>query len=586
MSIKLGYIELENYGSFYGKHKISFKEKQGNLVSILGVNEVDESSNGAGKSTIVDAVVMGFFGKSLKRELNLEDFICNKFDDLLMRLELGFEDSSDGIISHNYVIERVRSKAANSAKCNLYEDGIWISRELTNTETQNKIEKIIGIDYNMFINTNVLNPELFRFIKGNNTQKLDILERTLNLNIIGKTYKTLNDATAKDQEIHSKVDTELYALKTSLSNLKQQSENVNDHIQESINTIVSNNENLQEQINELELIHKELQGTSELLQSKVDVITSEITDLKEKRVKSEQKILDSKRVLAYYEKNEKCHSCNQKLSDRDSIIESENNKLILANHEKEGTTERINLLEEKQELKDFTKLNEDVKNTETKIREKKYNIEQNNKNIEKFRKITNTSSTGMLEEVTEKIATITTEWINTKGTFEKTEFWKDLLIPKSQTRMALAGDLLKILNTYIQKYAKNFYSKDFKFNFIVKDNNIEEIIIKEGKKMKYDQLSSGERQKVDIVLVISLLDIAMSYFKNNKLKFLIIDEALDHLDPVWGRYVVEFIKQYAVSMNMMALLISHHGIIDEMNYIFDNKIIVSKGIDDSSHIKN
>jgi len=586
MSIKLGYIVIENYNSYLGKHKISFKEKQGNLVIIMGVNEIDGSSNGAGKSSIVDALVMACFGKSLNRELNLEDFICNKSDDP-MRLEFGFEDSADGVVAHNYVIERIRGKAANSAKCNLYEDGLLISDNWTNTETQNQIDKILGIDYNMFTNTNVLNPELFRFVKGNNTQKLDILERTLNLNIIAKIYKTLNDRTIEDQEVHSKVDTELYALNTSYTNLKKQSENVNDHIQESINTIVSNNEKLQEQINELELSHqKALEEKETVLQPIVDKITSRLTTLKEEKIRLEQSIAESKKILKYYEDNEKCYACKQDLPDRESIIITEKNNLKCFSSEKETTIAQEKELNAKPELKTFADLVENISNIGTKIREKKYNIEQNNKNIEKFQKITTTSDAGMVEKVKETIELTTKEWNTTKKLFETTGFWKDLLMPKSQTRMALAGDLLKILNTYIQKYVKNFYSKDFRFNFIVKDNNIEELIVKNGKKMKYSQLSSGERQKVDIVIVISLLDIAMSYFKNNKLKFLIIDEALDHLDPVWGRYVVEFIKQYAISMNMMCLLISHHGIIDEMNYIFDNKIVVSKGIDDSSHIKN
>ena len=582
MSIKLGYIELENYGSFYGKHRLSFKEKQGNLVSIVGINEIDGSSNGAGKSTIVDAVVMGFFGRSLKRELNLEDFICNKAPDLTQRLELGFEDSADGIIAHKYVIERIRSKAANSSKCNLYEDGIWITKDKTNTETQNMINKIIGIDYNMFINTNVLNPELFRFIKGNNNDKLDILERTLNLNIIGKIYNNLNKIAGEDQKVHSLVDTELYALKTSLTNLKQQSENVNDHIQESINTILSNNEKLQEQINELEASKQETSDKIAALWIIVEPINNMLQEDRETLVKNKEKRESIKKILKYYEDNETCYSCKQTLPNRETIIAT--NKAELKLYEQLIKDAQIEV--EYPEIKELEKLNILASDIITKIREKKYNIEQNNKNIEKFKKITNTSNAGMLEEVTKKISITTSEWTRTKGVFEKTEFWKELLVPKSQTRMALAADLLKILNTYIQKYIKNFYSKDFKFNFIVKDNNIEEVIYKEGKKMKYDQLSSGERQKVDIVLVISLLDIAMSYFKNNKLKFLIIDEALDHLDPVWGRYVIEFIKQYAISMNTMALLISHHGIIDEMNYIFDNKIVVSKGMDDSSHIKN
>jgi DNA repair exonuclease SbcCD ATPase subunit len=586
MSIKLGYLVIENYNSYLGKHKINFKERQGNLVQIKGIDETDESSNGVGKSTIVDALVMAFFGRSLKKELNLDDLICNKSINPL-RLELGFEDSSDGVILNTYVIERIRTRPPSaSSKCSLFKNGKCISDDLTNTETQNEIEKIIGIDYSMFVNNNVLNPELFRLVKGGNSTKIDILERSLNQHIISKVFKVLSDVLKEDQEVYQKVDTEFYALKTSLSNLSQQNDNVSLHIQENINIITSNNKKLQEQIHELEAALDTINKKIMDIKPYVDKTNGELSVAKEEKIKTDQKITESKKILKYYEDNKTCYACKQNLPDRDSIIETEKLKSNTFSTEKQKLICLIEELELKPELDEYLKLNTHLSDTNVKLKEKRYNIAQNNKSIEKFKNITITSNSGKLEEVKEQIEKIKLEWQESKNTLEKTEFWKELLMPKSKTRMALAGELLKILNGYIQKYANSFYNKDFHFSFVINDNNIDEKIIKDGKKFKYDQLSSGERQKVDIVIVIALLDIAMSYFRNNKLKFLIVDEALDHLDPVWSKYVIEFMKSYAISMNMMCLFISHNSIVDEVDFLFDNKIIVKKNINGNSYIEN
>jgi DNA repair exonuclease SbcCD ATPase subunit len=585
MSIKLGYIIIENFNTYLGRHKISFKEAQGNLVLIKGINDIDGSSNGAGKSSIVDALIMAFFGRSIKKELNLDDLVCNKTSDPL-RLELGFEDSSDGVVLNTYVIERVRAKAPNAiSKCNLYQNGSCISNNSTLTETQNKIEKIIGVDYNTFMNNNVLNPELFRFVKGSNTQKVDTLERVLNLYIVSRISNLFSGLVKEDQEVFSKVDTEFYALKTSLTNMKQQTEKVTEHVQKDINTILENNTKIEDQVKELVAFLNETSGKIYFLNPIVEKINEQIEEHKSEIAKINEKIRENKKILKYYEDNEKCHACNQLLPDREAIIKDEAEKLKINVELHKAFSDKLKSYQDSESLTDYAALLEAKNSTNTKIKEKKYNITQNIKNIDKLKSITNTSNAGKIEDVIKQLAETEVDWKTSKERLEKTEFWKELIAPKSKTRMEIASNLLSVLNNYIQKYIKNFFNEDFRFSFVVKDNNIDEHIIKHGKRMKYDQLSSGERQKVDIVIVISLLDIAMSYFKNNKLKFLVIDEALDHLDPVWGKYVIEFIKQYAISMNMMCLLISHHSVVDEVDFLFDNKIIARKGLDDNSYIQ-
>ncbi len=581
MSLKLKELVMENMNSFLGSHKLSFTENQGNLVLIKGIDEFDKSSNGVGKSTLVDAIVFAFYGRSLKKELNLDDMVCKKSKDPL-RIVLSFVDSTDGVVKNEYSIERIRSKSPAFSKCNLLENDICISNSMTNTETQTKIESLIGMDYQMFVNNNVLNPELFRFIKGNSAQKIDILERVLNLNIVSKIFYTLSNVVKEDQEVHQKNDTEYYALKKTLENLVQQEEDVNKNVNENIELLTASNEALAKEVKDLEGLRDAYSSTVGELHPIVERIGKDLDKLNENKIKLEHNISEHQKRVKYYEKNEDCHACKQPIPNRKAILDEQRAKVKEHSEKMNEILQEITRCKSEDVLTKYEKTVEDADACTRKINEKNYQIKNNQKTIEKFSNLT--SSAGQVEEVTTKLANMVIEWKDSKEKLEITDFWREMLTPKSKTRMTLAGDLLKILNANIQKHINNFYNKDFRLHFSISDNNIHEIIEIDGHQFKYDQLSSGEKAKVDIVIVISLLDIAMTYFKNNKLKFLIVDEACDHLDLVWSKYVIEFIKQYAVNLNMMVLFISHHAAVEDMTYVFDNTILAMKGLDGNSYI--
>jgi len=314
----------------------------------------------------------------------------------------------------------------------------------------------------------------------------------------------------------------------------------------------------------------------------VERIGKELDSLNESKIKLEHNISEHQKRVKYYEKNENCHACKQPIPDREAILEAERAKVREHSGTMASILAEITARKSDEVLTKYEKAVEDADACTRKINEKVYQIKSNNKTIEKFSNIT--SSAGQVEEVKAKLEEATTEWKDSKEKLEITDFWREMLTPKSKTRMTLASDLLKVLNANIQKHINNFYNKDFRMHFSINDNSINEIIEIDRQQFKYDQLSSGEKAKVDIVIVISLLDIAMTYFKNNKLKFLIVDEACDHLDLVWSKYVIEFIKQYAVNLNMMVLFISHHAAVEDMTYVFDNTILAMKGLDGNSYI--
>ncbi len=581
MSIKLKRLIIENVKSYKGRHEIDFTQRQGNLVLIKGVDEKDTSSNGAGKSTIVDCISLAYYYKSLQKELNLDDLVCKSAKAFYIGLE--FVDSTDGVVKATYFIERIRSKSPAFSKSTLSKDGICISNDMTNTEIQSEIEKIIGMNYQMFVNNNVLNPELFKFVKGSSSQKIDILERVLNLNVISKMFGSLTNASKEDGSIYETNNKEYYALKTSLNNLLQQEESVTKNVNENIEILTAANKKLNEEISAIETVREEHTAIVTRLFPEIESKNSQIAEANANKITFEHQLNEHKKKAKYYETNEVCLQCRQALPNRDEILTAERAKIKEFSSKISVVINEIGILKESPLFEQYNTAVEKANDCTRIINEKKYQIKNNVKTIDKFSNIT--SAAGQVEEVKAKCELAETEWKESKENFEETEFWRELLAPKSKTRMSIAGDLLKVLNTNMQKYINNFYNKDFQFKFVISDSDIVEAIAINGEQFKYDQLSSGEKQKVDIVIVLSLLDIAMTYFKNNRLKFLIVDEALDHLDNVSGRYVIEFIKQYAVSINAMCIFISHHSSVDDMIYLFDHTIVAKKGLSGHSRIE-
>jgi len=580
LSIKLKKLGIENLNSFKGKHEINFLEHQGNLVFVKGIDLHDMSSNGAGKSTIIEGIVLAFFGKSIKKELNLDDLICIDAEKKFWELKLEFFESSGGKLLNEYII--VRRRNPPNTIVNLYINGEEVSKDLTNTETQTKIENILGIDYFMFMNNNVLNPELFKFIKSSSTQKIETLEKVLNLNIISKMYNILTKSEKDDEENYKAINTEFYALEKTLEGLLKQEDEVRKNVEEQIEVLSSNIEKNKVILETKQVEFSDLQKVLVEKQKVVKETTERLNPVIEQLSALEFVKKECIKSIKFYEKNENCETCKQPLPNRQEIIDS---KKIEGKAAKDEIA-RLEELQKEINSVDVWKEQADVEKTlaglKSDIRDLNYNIEHDSGTVLKMRSLT--SQAEQIKDTKNKIEEIQNEHSEAKFNLKATAFWRELLTPKSPHRMKLAGDLIKVLNININKFIANFYTKDVKFNFVVNDNSISEQLTIAGKKIKYDQMSSGEKQKIDIIIVLSLLDIAMTFFKNNRLKFLIVDEATDHLDNIWARYVIEFIKQYAVQLNCMVLLISHHSVVEELDYLFDNKIFAIKDVDGNSRI--
>jgi len=167
-------------------------EKYGNIILIRGENrdakaidssseQSDEnkiSSNGTGKSSLQEIIVYGLFGKTVKQKLKVNDVVHN----------LVGKDCKVELIFGDYRVVRTRLDRKDGNSLRLWEspDAIWDkTTEITQgtmQTTQKKIESVIGLSYDAFVNMCIFtDDQRLCFLECDNPQKKEIVENLLSL---------------------------------------------------------------------------------------------------------------------------------------------------------------------------------------------------------------------------------------------------------------------------------------------------------------------------------------------------------------------------------------------------------------------
>lgn len=155
--------------NFYSYKSLEFYFLEPSLYLIRG--EIDgnpRKSNGAGKSTIAEAITWALFGQTIRDGLS---------DDVINNVEGGgcFSKIEFEVGGTNYQVERYRKHKKRGNALLLFRDGEGIGADLI-PETQRKIEQIIGMDYPLFISTHIFGLSSIAFLKATDVDRKRIID--------------------------------------------------------------------------------------------------------------------------------------------------------------------------------------------------------------------------------------------------------------------------------------------------------------------------------------------------------------------------------------------------------------------------
>ena len=512
--------------------------------------------NGAGKSTILDALTFVLFGKPF-RAVNKSQLI-NSVNQNGTEVEVEFS-----IGSKQYLVKRGIKKNFFE----IYQDSKMLNQDASVRDYQEYLEKtILKLNYKSFTQIVILGSSSFvPFMQLKANDRRTIIEDLLDIEIFSVMNQLLKVRVAQNKEDMGTVDIALGLSKGEKENveflIEKLKQNKSSQIEANKRDIEKHEKAIADYRNSIDKI---LDKNKELNDSIADEkgVRKEVTKLLDYQKGIEKGILKCEEDIEFYEKTETCDTCKQKISEdhRENMIEEFHGKM----HELSGG---------------LMQLGKKLKVQEDRIEEIEKVSEEYDRNLKE--QMNMNSHISACEQYIKKVSTQITDISNMEDDIELQkseleEVKKDIRIYTNEKEelsqkkylYEIAGSLLKdggikakIIKQYlpiINKYINVHLGKmDFYVSFELDEGFAETIKSRHRDEFTYDSFSEGEKMRIDLALLFTWRAIAK--LKNSvNTNLLILDEVFDSSLDTAG--TDEFLKiLYDLTGNVNVFVISHKG---------------------------
>tara|TARA_Y100000004_G_scaffold158397_1_gene184656 strand:- start:711 stop:2426 length:1716 start_codon:yes stop_codon:yes gene_type:complete len=542
--------------------EVNFTESQTNLIV---------GTNGAGKSTILDALTFVLFNKPF-RKINKPQLI-NSVNEKDCVVEIEFSTGS------------VDWKVVRGIKPNIFEiykDDQLLDRAAAATDQQKWLEEnVLKLNYKSFTQIVILGSASFvPFMQLPAASRREIIEDLLDIRIfsfmsnilrerIRKTNESVRELTIRKDLVEEKIEMQNNFIEEldnrGKQNIKDKKEKIWQNLQKE-NDLLGVNDLKN---NELELVQKKIESFSNSdkkikklgtlrgkLQQKVSTITKEHKFFKENTVcpTCDQKIEESFRLNRINDAQSKAKELQQGFLELEDAIRLEEEKV---NQFKVLSREATNLTH------DISKNNTRISGIQNRTRELEQEIQTITEQLEN-----RNTERHVLEKLNGELENLQNEQSEQKQNNIYNDFAHSLM-KDGGVKSKIIKRYLPLMNQQINKYLQLM---DFYINFSLDEEFKETIKSPIHEDFSYESFSEGEKMRIDLSLLFTWREIAkMKNSANTNL--LILDEIFDSsLDGFGTEYFTKIIKFVVTDANVF--VISHKA--DELVDKFDNIIKFDK----------
>ena len=546
----------------------------GNVFSEIDLTEgrtnLIVGSNGAGKSTILDALTFSLFARPFRKIS--KSMLINSINEKDCVAEIEFRI---GKIEYKVV------RGMKPSKFEIYCNGVlWDKESSVNEQQKNFENSVLKMNYKSFTQIVVLGSSTFvPFMKLSVPQRREIIEDILDIQVFSTMNLLLKDRVKENNVEIRDVDYQIDLLKDKIELQKQHMLTLEKRTEEDI-------KKKQKQIEEYQTT--ETHGTEEvlILTQQIERLNKEMKEYSKSSeklkklntflIKLTHKLNTCEKDRKFFEDHDVCPTCSQELEKEfvATMTDDLDDKIKDISIGKDELLEAIE--QEEKRLEKFTELSTEVNNINTTISQTNFQLMTIRKQIidieNEIKELEGTNPDKKAEY--NKLET----FIKDKKNFSRQ--YADL--KKDGDVLTTAGQLLKdngiktrIIKTYLptmNKLINDFLQRmEFYVNFTL-DENFEEIIKSRYRDIfSYDSFSEGEKARIDIALLLTWRSIAK--LKNSvDTNLLILDEIFDgSLDQTGTSDLGYILRNF--DENTKVYVISHKQNLDDK---FDRTITVEK----------
>ena len=540
-------IKFKNFLST-GNHfsEIQFDKSPNTLI--VGVN-------GAGKSTMLDALCFVLFGKAF-RNINKPQLV-NSINQKDCLVEILFR-----IGTNQYRI--VRGIKPNVFE--IYLNGTLVNQDAASRDYQEYLEKfVLKLNYKSFTQIVILGSASFvPFMQLSAADRRSIIEDLLDIQIFSVMNSILKDKLAINKEAiqTNKHTTELDKQKYDLllQKINELKENNNTKKEEYAKKIQLNRTEIQKLHAAVSNTNVQIESLQELVQNKSE-IESKLKKITKLESQIEANLSKYKKDISFFQQNDNCPTCRQEIALGFKETEIANTTTKVGECEHGLTQLEKKIIEEQSKLnaisetqKEIQKLQIDVAKTNTSITNLNDNITYLQTQIDGLSTTTDSleKEQTQIEELEVHLLQMQTklrELIEEKSYYEVAS----TLLKDTGIKTKIIKQYLPVINKLVNKYLSSF---DFFVNFNLDESFKETIKSRHRDEFSYASFSEGEKQRIDMALMLTWRAVAKLKNSSNT-NLLILDEVFDSsLDSNGTEYLMN-VLQMLEDVNLF--VISHKG---------------------------
>jgi DNA repair exonuclease SbcCD ATPase subunit len=512
--------------------------------------------NGAGKSSILDALTFGLFGKPF-RKINKPQLVNSI-------------NNSNTVVEIEFSIGKKQYKVTRGIKPNVFEihcDGVLVNQDAKSKDYQEHLERfILKLNYKSFTQVVILGSASFvPFMQLSPADRRAIIEDLLDIQIFSSMNVIVKNkiSNIKDSQKTVEYDMKLIAEKIELQklNIEEHKKNNLVEIEKKVTELNTNAEAVKTTLKNIGLIQKHVDILSNRVLDETTIATKN-KKLLQIEAKFENNIGKLRKEIAFYEDNDNCPTCQQTITDDHKTTHVSEKKTKIQEiseaqdklkEELQKVTDRIEVINGIQKhIRDhqteLVKLNTQI----TSINQ--YNVKLLTQ-IDELKKKSNsgeednTKLKSLKEEMSASIAT-------GKELAEEKQYheFAATLLKDTGIKTKIIKQYLPVMNKLINKYLT---AMDFFVNFNLNESFEESIKSRHRDEFSYASFSEGEKMRIDLALLFTWRQIAK--MKNSvSTNLLILDEVFDSsLDGVGTEEFLKLLNSLDNTTNVF--VISHKG---------------------------
>ena len=513
-------------------------------------------SNGAGKSTMLDALCFALFNKPF-RKINRGQLV-NSINEKGLKVEVCF------------TIGRDEYRVFRGAKPNvfeLYKNNKLVDQDAAAKDTQKYLEQsVLKLNFKSFTQVVILGSSTFvPFMQLSAAHRREVIEDLLDINIFSSMNTLLKDRirTAQGQSkdcthmlniAEERVDNQ-NRLISSLTEVNQTRQ------QEKQDKITSNKTLIDENISKKNQYEKELTELEDQTCS-IDGQKELLTSLRTSQSEVNTELKLAAKELKFFKTHDECPTCSQEIEPafKNAVIGSLEGKGKSLTKQFKGLTNQIaDAIAIVEECEEMSKKCMEASSRITRCEREIVRLEMENLQINK-EMLELQTKTPSIDKEKETLKNLHNDLETTKvncGNISKTLDEYDVvfkLLKDSGIKSQIIKKYVPIFNNLINKY---LHSMDFFINFTL-DEGFNEIIKSRFRDdFSYASFSEGEKQKIDLALLFTWREVAR--MKNSvATNLLILDEVFDSsLDAEGTNELLKILRSLGNDTNVF--VISHKG---------------------------